>query len=58
MSDAREKVKVQKALEGVATKLASPKLTSQGRLELLRRQAELGDARDALAQRARRQAAQ
>jgi hypothetical protein len=48
---------VLKELAGVGDKLAAKKLTQQQRLALLRRQAELGDLRDALADRARRAAA-
>jgi hypothetical protein len=48
---------VLKELAGVGDKLAAKKLTQQQRLALLRRQAELGDLRDALADRARRSAA-
>lgn len=47
---------VHKALVGVADRLASPKLTGPQRLALLRRQAELGDLRDALLDRRRREA--
>lgn len=43
-----------KELESVADKLAAKGLTSQNRLPLLRRQAQLGDLRDAIAARARR----
>ncbi|WP_187368898.1 hypothetical protein [Baekduia soli] len=46
---------VLKELDGVADKLAGSKLTSPQRLDLLRRQAQLGDLRDALADRARRE---
>jgi hypothetical protein len=48
---------VLKELAGVGDKLAAKKITQQQRLALLRRQAELGDLRDALADRARRSAA-
>ena len=48
---------VLKELAGVGDKLAAKKLTKQQRLVLLRRQAQLGDLRDALADRARRSAA-
>jgi hypothetical protein len=48
---------VLKELAGVGDKLAAKKLTQQQRLALLRRQAELGDLRDALAERARRASA-
>jgi hypothetical protein len=43
-----------KQIEVVAAKLADRGLTMEKRLVLLRRQAELGDLRDALAKRARR----
>jgi hypothetical protein len=45
---------VLKELAGVGDKLAAKALTKPQRLALLRRQAELGDLRDALALRARR----
>lgn len=45
-----------KAIETVAHQLDSPKLSGPKRMALLRRQAELGDLRDALAERARRAA--
>jgi hypothetical protein len=48
---------VLKELSGVADKLAAGKETGEKRLALLRRQAELGDLRDALAERARRREA-
>jgi hypothetical protein len=41
-------------METVAQRLESPKLNGPQRMALLRRQAELGDLRDALAERARR----
>ncbi|MEA2179779.1 MAG: hypothetical protein QOF29_2888 [bacterium] len=47
---------VRKELDGVAAKLAAGKVTGEKRLALLRRQAELGDLRDAMAERARRRA--
>ena len=47
---------VLKELVGVTDRLATGKVTSQQRLVLLRRQAELGDLRDALIDRARRNA--
>jgi hypothetical protein len=47
---------VLKELVGVTERLATGKVTSQQRLVLLRRQAELGDLRDALIDRARRNA--
>jgi hypothetical protein len=43
-----------KEQEVVGEKLASRTLTRERRMELLRRQAELGDLREAIAQRARR----
>ena len=46
-----KKADVLKELETVATKLAAPGLTGKPRLALLRRQALLGDLRDALARR-------
>jgi hypothetical protein len=51
-----DRIKVLKALEDVNSRLTSPKLTPAKRFDLLRRQAELGDQRDELAQRARRAA--
>jgi hypothetical protein len=46
---------VMKELETVAEQLAAVKTSRLKRLELLRRQAQLGDLRDAVAERARRQ---
>jgi hypothetical protein len=43
-----------KELATVADKLAAGKVSGEKRLELLRRQAQLGDLRDALAERSRR----
>jgi hypothetical protein len=43
-----------KELENVEQELARPELTREQRLTLLRRQAALGDLRDAIAERARR----
>lgn len=43
-------------IERVDKALADRKVGAKGRLELLRRQASLGDLRDAIAQRARRAA--
>jgi hypothetical protein len=43
-----------KELEGVAAKLGDGSSTGKDRLALLRRQAELGDVRDAVDERARR----
>jgi hypothetical protein len=48
---------VLKELAGVSDKLAGKGLTAPQRLALLRRQAELGDLRDAMAERARRASA-
>jgi hypothetical protein len=48
---------VVKELDRVADKLAAKGLTPEKRMALLRRQAQLGDLRDAIAQRARRAAA-
>jgi hypothetical protein len=47
---------VLKELQRVADELAAGKLTGEKRLALLRRQAELGDLRDAMAERQRRSA--
>jgi hypothetical protein len=52
----RTRTAVLKELAGVGDKLADQALTKEQRLALLRRQAELGDLRDALAERARRKA--
>lgn len=46
-----------KELDRVGDKLAAKGLTRDKRMDLLRRQAQLGDLRDAIAQRARRAAA-
>ena len=48
---------VLKEMGSVAEKLAAPGGSGEKRLALLRRQAQLGDLRDALADRARRAAA-
>jgi hypothetical protein len=50
------RAQVLKDLEGVARRLASTELRPEARLDLLRRQAELGDIRDELALQARRAA--
>jgi hypothetical protein len=47
---------VLKELAGVGDKLAHGGLTGENRLALLRRQAQLGDLRDAITERARRAA--
>jgi cell division protein FtsB len=46
-----------KELDRVGDKLAAKGLAADKRMALLRRQAQLGDLRDAIAQRARRAAA-
>ena len=43
-------------MEKVSEQLESPRLSGAQRMALLRRQAELGDLRDAFAERARRAA--
>ena len=43
-------------IEAVGSKLADPSLAKEKRLDLLRRQAQLGDLLEALATRARRAA--
>lgn len=47
------KADVLKELDSVADKLAATGTTGKARLDLLRRQAQLGDLRDALAARGR-----
>jgi hypothetical protein len=56
MSSTTARVKILRQLETVAQRLESPKLTGPQRMALLRHQAELGDQRDILADRARRAA--
>ena len=56
MGLSRTRTAVLKELAGVGDKLAARSLTKSQRLVLLRRQAELGDLRDALAERERRDA--
>jgi len=51
-----DKTDVLKEFAAVGDELATRGLTGEKRLALLRRQAQLGDLRDALAQRARRAA--
>jgi hypothetical protein len=51
-----DKADVLKELAAVADKLATGGMTGEKRMDLLRRQAQLGDLRDALAERARRAA--
>jgi hypothetical protein len=57
MSLSRTRTAILKELTGVGDKLAAPTLTPEQRLILLRRQADLGDLRDALDERTRREAA-
>jgi len=47
---------LQKQMRAVADKLGDQKVTGKRRLELLRKQAELGDERDAAVDKARRAA--
>jgi hypothetical protein len=54
MRSSREETTVKKALEGVADRLSSSKLTNEKRLDLLRRQGDLVERREELEQRARR----
>jgi hypothetical protein len=56
MSTTTARVQILRQLETVAKRLESPKITGQERMALLRRQAELGDQRDVMAERARRDA--
>jgi hypothetical protein len=56
MRPVRDQSKVLKELAGVAERLASPKLSTEKRLALLRKQAELGDVRDEALHKARRAA--
>jgi len=56
MTSSGTRTQILRQMETVSARLDSPKLNSQQRMALLRRQAELGDLRDALAERARRAA--
>jgi len=56
MRQVLDKSEVLKEFAAVGDKLAAAALTREQRLALLRRQAQLGDLRDALAQQARRAA--
>ncbi|HWI72165.1 MAG TPA: hypothetical protein VNT55_09430 [Baekduia sp.] len=56
MHSAATRTQILHQMETVAQRLESPKLNGPQRMALLRRQAELGDLRDALAERARRAA--
>jgi hypothetical protein len=58
MALSRTRAAVLKELAVASDKLAANGMTKERRLALLRRQAELGDLRDALAERDRRKAAQ
>src|SRR3954447_20560972 len=58
MALSRTREAVLKELAAASDKLAANGLTKERRLALLRRQAELGDLRDGLAERARRKEAQ
>jgi hypothetical protein len=58
MSTTATRIQILRQLETVAERLESPRLTGPQRMALLRRQAELGDQRDVLAERARRAAAE
>jgi hypothetical protein len=51
-----DSTEVLKQLDAVGDKLAARGLTREDRLGLLRRQAQLGDLRDAIAERSRRAA--
>jgi hypothetical protein len=57
MTTSGTRTQILRQMETVSQRLDSPKLNSEQRMALLRRQAELGDLRDALAERARRAAA-
>jgi cell division protein FtsB len=56
MNSASTRTQILRQMETVSQRLESPRLDSKARMALLRRQAELGDLRDALAERARRAA--
>jgi hypothetical protein len=56
MTSTATRIQILRQMETVAARLESPKLNGPQRMALLRRQAELGDLRDALADRARRAA--
>jgi hypothetical protein len=56
MTSTATRIQILRQMETVASRLESPKLNGPQRMALLRRQAELGDLRDALADRARRAA--
>jgi hypothetical protein len=54
MAQILDQTNLAKQLDAVADKLADRRLSTPKRLVLLRRQAQLGDLRDAIAKRARR----
>jgi hypothetical protein len=56
MTTSGTRSQILRQIEAVSERLESPKVTGAQRMALLRRQAELGDLRDALAERARRAA--
>jgi cell division protein FtsB len=56
MNSAATRTQILRQMETVSQRLESPRLDSKARMALLRRQAELGDLRDAIAERARRAA--
>jgi hypothetical protein len=56
MTASGTRAQILRQIDTVSQRLDSPKLNSEQRMALLRRQAELGDLRDALAERARRAA--
>ena len=56
-TNAAARVKILDQLEVVSRKLAADELSGRERMKLLRRQAELGDQRDVLAEAARRSTA-
>lgn len=56
MNSASTRTQILRQMETVSQRLESPRLDSKARMALLRRQAELGDLRDAIAERARRAA--
>jgi hypothetical protein len=56
MTSSGTRAQILAKMETVARQLDAPNLSRPQRMALLRRQAELGDLRDALAERARRAA--
>lgn len=54
MATTSTRAQILQQMEKVSAQLESPKLSATQRMALLRRQAELGDLRDAFAERARR----